>query len=481
MPELYYLLINFRIDNYKKSTKFRGMNAHKLLRTVRKGPSWVRGATAMVILLLPVQVTESYSQTEILRWKDGKPACVTLTFDDGSRNQFEIAVPILDELDMNGTFFINTGNFSGSRYYPSFVGRPIIEILEESASVPTGRSNLLERTSMIRYLREVRNLPEIREYDMYSIGSAIERGRYEQVYKTVDEICSLLRGTGDIYRVIPQDGPAGGSGRTSWEDLKVCADAGHEFACHSISHPHLSAMDRENILYELEGCKKDIEDHLGVKHTLSAECPFGIHDERVMEISYTLFPFLRNRAPEEYMDEILRSGSRVPGPTDKEYIQWQRGPLSDTPYSLMCSWVDTSICYNVWLVLVFHGIEGIGWEALPARTIEDYFNFIKSREDEVWVATFQDAYKYVTERMGSSISETKENDAINISLSSDLDKNIYDLPLSLKTRVPDDWKLVTLQCGNETRRLEVTGEGGSHYVMYSVKPDGRTLSLSKAL
>ena len=435
----------------------------------------------IIVLLQALHATESCSQTEILKWKDGKSACVTLTFDDGSRNQFKIAVPILDELDMDGTFFINTGIFAGSRYYPSFVGRPIMQILEESASTPTDRSNLLERTSMIQYLREVRNVPEIREYDMYSIGSAIERGRYEQVYKTVDEICSLLRATGGTYQVTPQDGPAGGSGRIGWEDLKACADSGHEFACHTISHPHLSAMDRENILYELEGCTKDIEEHLGIKHTLSAECPFGIHDERVMEISYTLFPFLRNRAPDEYMDEILRSGSRAPGPTDKEYIHWQRGPLSDTPYSLMCSWIDTSICYNVWLVLVFHGIEGIGWEALPARTIEDYFNFIKSREDEVWVATFQDAYKYIRERMGSSISETKGTNVISISLTSELDKQIYDLPLSLKTIVPGDWKMVEMKCGNESRQLEVTEEGGLHYVLYSVYPDGQPLSLSKAL
>ena len=64
-----------------------------------------------------------YSQTEILKWKDGKSSCVSITFDDGSRNQFEIAMPVLDKLGFPATFFINTGNFYGSKYHPTFTGR----------------------------------------------------------------------------------------------------------------------------------------------------------------------------------------------------------------------------------------------------------------------------------------------------------------------------------------------------------------------
>lgn len=35
-----------------------------------------------------------FSQTQILKWQDGKEGCVTLTCDDGSENQFRIAVPL---------------------------------------------------------------------------------------------------------------------------------------------------------------------------------------------------------------------------------------------------------------------------------------------------------------------------------------------------------------------------------------------------
>jgi peptidoglycan/xylan/chitin deacetylase (PgdA/CDA1 family) len=423
---------------------------------------------------------DMYSQTEILKWKDGKASCVSITFDDGSRNQFKIAIPILDNLELPATFFINTGNFSGSKFHPSFIGRPLMEILKESETIPANHSNVFERTSMIRYLRDIQNVPEIRTFDMYRIGNNIENERYEEVYKTVNEICDILRKSNKVFEVsslIRENGQES----TTWEDLKNYSEKGHEFACHTISHPQLSNLDEKNIFYELGNGKADIEDHLGYKHTLSVECPYGTHDERVINIASQIFPFMRNSAPENYIDEILRSSSRLPGNTDKEYNQWQRGALSGTPYQVMTSWIDTSIHYNIWLVLVFHGIEGIGWEALSTETIQNYFNFIKGKEGNIWVATFQDAYKYIRERMNSTLSESKDDNTIIIELKNDLDKTIYDIPLTLKTKISKDWNVVQFQQGETLEVINSIANGDHNYLIYNVIPDSEPIRLSKGL
>jgi peptidoglycan/xylan/chitin deacetylase (PgdA/CDA1 family) len=432
-----------------------------------------------IIILFLLTTADLYSQTEILKWKDGKSACVSITYDDGTRNQFKIAVPIMDELGFPGTFFINTGYFYGSKYYPTFVGRPIMEILKESETVPTSQANIFERTSMIRYLRDISNVPEINAYDMQRIGSSLERGRYERVYTTVDEICDTLRKTNRTYEAVPIRLSAG-KDSTTWEELIEFSKKGHEFACHTISHAHLSNLDKENILYELVKCTEDIEDHLGFRHTLSVECPYGTHDERVLNIASPLFPFMRNSSPEDYIDEILRGSSRMPGKTDKEYIQWQRGPLSGTPYSNMTSWIDTSIQYNVWLVLVFHGIEGIGWEALSAGTIQNYFNYMKSKEEDIWVATFQDGYKYIRERMNSKVNESVDKGIIVVEVSNELDKKIYDLPLTLRTEIPEDWDSVQFQHGSSIKVINSIAEGETRYVIYDIMPDSAPVRLSKA-
>ena len=85
-------------------------------------------------------------QSEVTKWQDGKDACISITYDDSSINQFRVAIPLMNERGLPGTFFIITGDIDGSKYQPAFIGRPIKEILRESEKTPTTKENMLERT-----------------------------------------------------------------------------------------------------------------------------------------------------------------------------------------------------------------------------------------------------------------------------------------------------------------------------------------------
>ena len=98
----------------------------------------------VIIHLLTQSVT---GQTEIAKWQNGKKGAVSITYDDGSINQFVKAVPIMNELNLPGTFFIITGNLPGSKYKAKFIGRPVKEIIEESKTVPTNKDNFYERAA----------------------------------------------------------------------------------------------------------------------------------------------------------------------------------------------------------------------------------------------------------------------------------------------------------------------------------------------
>ncbi|MBP1768375.1 MAG: polysaccharide deacetylase family protein [Candidatus Aminicenantes bacterium] len=114
--------------------------------------------------------------------------------------------------------------------------------------------------------------------------------------------------------------------------------------------------------------------HLGPKHTFTIECPYGTEDERVVRYALARYPASRNRLPEPFLEEFNRWNDRYPGISLKEYVQWQRGVLTATPMSLMKSWVDTIARHeNIWLVLVFHGIDGIGWEPKTGAELKEYF------------------------------------------------------------------------------------------------------------
>src|SRR6516225_12120469 len=90
--------------------------------------------------------------TEITKWQYGKTAAISLTYDDGSINQFRVAVPIVDRFGFPATFFIITGQIPGSQYHGTFVGRPTKTIIEETAKTPTNKDNFFERASAIPYL-----------------------------------------------------------------------------------------------------------------------------------------------------------------------------------------------------------------------------------------------------------------------------------------------------------------------------------------
>ncbi|MBA4055780.1 MAG: polysaccharide deacetylase, partial [Marivirga sp.] len=204
----------------------------------------------------------------------------------------------------------------------------------------------------------------------------------------------------------------------------------------------------------------------------SAEGPYGTENERAVEYILKLYPASRNRMPEPYLEELNRWNKMNPGTSTKEYVQWQRGATTKTPLPLMKSWVDTvATNENNWLVLVFHGVDGIGYEALPHELLEDYFKYIKQKENDIWVATFGDVTKYMRERMSATIKQTTTGSKITIELKHPLDQTDYNLPLTLKTYVPRQWKTARVEQGSTSETIKVKTDKGGSFLQYQALPN----------
>ncbi|HWB94067.1 MAG TPA: polysaccharide deacetylase family protein [Puia sp.] len=404
--------------------------------------------------------------TTVTEWQDGKNGAISITYDDASRHQFTRALPLMQRLKLPATFFVITGPITGSRYHGKFVGRPVQEIIKESATVPTDEHNFLERCSAAGYLGFQGTI----SYHTRA-GGLYSSGKKQQAYHLMDSLYAKVR-HGDFkrgYEPCPEYKEAIGS---SWDDFRKDAADGYEIASHSITHATMPGMDEANIRYELEKSKEEIKDQLGDKYTFSAEVPYGYEDERVMQIAYKIYPALRNRMPEPFLKEIDRASKMPPHPAGKDYVQWQRGPLHKTPLSLMESWVDTA-CANkdTWLVLVFHGIDSLGWEWTPIPKLEEYFKYIKARQENLWVATFGDATRYMREREHAKINAENKNGTIVVSLTHSLDPTMYDLPLTLKTYIPRQWKKVTVTQGSAKQQPAVRHDAQGAYILYQLKPN----------
>ncbi len=426
----------------------------------------------MLALLFLLSGYPVLAQTEISKWKDDKKGAVSITYDDGSVNQFRKALPLMNRLQIPATFYIITGQIPGSKYQGRFTGRPVKTIIEETAKIPTNKDNFYERASAAGFLGYIGTL----EYHT-NAGARIDAGRPEEAYLIMDDLYKKVRG-GEFKEGHQSNNEVNDAKGISWDDIRSFAAQGHEFASHTVTHARLAALDEVNMLYELEKSREDILNQLGEKYTFSAEAPYGTENERVMEYAHKVYPALRNRMPEPFLEELNRSSRKQPGALDKEYVQWQRGATTKTPYPLMKSWVDTTALNdNIWLVLVIHGVDGIGWEALSSKMLDEYFQHIKSKEKDLWVATFADVTKYIRERMNASVKSKESKNKISVSLSHTLDKNMYNLPLTLKTYIPSAWNEAEVRQGNVNTRIRPELDKKGKYVLYQAVPNSGEIVL----
>jgi len=443
---------------------------------MKNSGSELRLATGTAFLLVFILITgcnQPVGQTEITKWQFGSNGAVSVTYDDGSINQFRKALPIMNRLNMPGTFFINTGSIPGSTYQGKFIGRPVSEIMKEARSVPTGKENFFERASAARYL----GYRGTGDY-FTRAGAQMDADKPEEAYKIIDELYKKVN-NGEFQKLSERKRDEERNDVLTWEMIKEYASQGHEFASHMVTHPYVAALDEANLMYELEKSRDEILDKLGPRYTFSAECPYGSENERAMEYAHKIYPALRNRMPEPFLEELNRSSRKSAVNPGMEYVQWQRGATTKTPLPMMKAWVDTTANQqNIWLVLVIHGVDGIGWEALTSESVDEYFRYIKSKENKLWVATFGDAAKYMRERMNATVKTSEKDGKVVIDLTHSLDKSMYDLPLTLKSYVKRSWKEVSVKQGDDVKTLKTEKDETGTYVMYQAKPNSSGIEIS---
>ncbi|MDB4900920.1 MAG: Gellan lyase precursor [Mucilaginibacter sp.] len=412
-------------------------------------------------------------QTVITEWQYDKTGAVSITYDDGSINQFKYALPVMERLKVPATFFVITGGMPGSKYHGKFIGRPVKEIIAESATITTNEQNFFERCSAAGYLGYIGTIT----YHTKSAG-LYSSGKKEQAYKLIDELYQKVR-NGDFkpgYQ--PCDEVLQEKGST-WDDFRRYAAEGYEIASHSITHAGMPGLDSVNIVYELGKSKEEIKNQMGASYTFSAEVPYGYEDERVMQIAYKIYPALRNRMPEPWLKEIDRPSKKTPGNPDKDYIQWQREINTRAPLPVMKSWVDTTVArHDTWLVLVIHGVDGLGYEARPSTMLDEYFQYIKNRDNKLWIATFRDVTKYMRERESAKVQDSQRGKKIFVTITQPLDKTMYNIPLTIKTYVSSEWKKVSVQQGKHKELVKTAYDEKGTYVLYQAHPDGTDLILS---
>ncbi len=192
----------------------------------------------------------------------GKRPLAAITFDDGYRDNFEHAVPVLDGLGLKATFFVVSG-LIGSTESPWYdrLGRAVARLI---------RSGRLDEG----LARAGRLLDGATERSSGGVVQAAKRLAPEARKSLVAQMESLA-GVDDAEREVDLI--------MGWQELTQLARAGHEIGSHTVSHEILPALDDQVVEREIRESKESLERKLGV--TVRSFCyPNGDFDQRCLRV-----------------------------------------------------------------------------------------------------------------------------------------------------------------------------------------------------
>ena len=114
----------------------------------------------------------------------------------------------------------------------------------------------------------------------------------------------------------------------------------------------------------------------------------------------------------------------------------------------------------------------IGGPALAWRLpfLGGFLDYVKEREDKIWVGTFREVAAYVAERDAVRLEQTVKGNRISVTPSLDLDPELYNMPLTMKVEGVSGVK--AKQGG---KRLTVVYRDGS--AIFDFDPYGGTIRL----
>lgn len=192
---------------------------------------------------------------------------VSITFDDGYLDNYDVALPILRELELQATLFVATGDLGSAQML--WWDRVIFAIHQASAASLDLRGFEIPGCD-----RPIALSPQHKKQALESLLNGLWAASYSSCINAVGEVERQLGVSGDS-KWAPRMGP---------EQLRAFSNEGMEIGAHSINHHDMSDLDEASLQHELREPKRALEALLDVPVTGLAY-PAGRYSDAVIAAS----------------------------------------------------------------------------------------------------------------------------------------------------------------------------------------------------
>lgn len=247
-----------------------------------------------------------------------------------------------------------------------------------------------------------------------------------------------------------------------WADFQILHDLGHDIQSHTVSHlrdDNLSIHDEygNSIIY--------IENN--------------INGAKVQTLSYPGLPGNDQQVAAEYYIGARGAATKINTKTPVNHMEIKviekiNLTNSSQGFTYLPNMLNKdSMYYKGWYCTLFHGVSS------PYDVITDCLNYVTDPENDIWVGTFTEVIKYVRERDNAVITSSILDNQIRLNLSDDFENDKFDMPLTIKVKINNQWNEVSLNPVQAVINEKIVEYNNEKYLILSIKPDSGKIIISE--
>ncbi|MDF3128876.1 polysaccharide deacetylase family protein [Kiritimatiellaeota bacterium B1221] len=248
----------------------------------------------------------------------------------------------------------------------------------------------------------------------------------------------------------------------TWEGFRALAEAGHSIQSHSANHLNQADGQWPGIDWEYAASKKALEENIPDHHILALAYPGGknsdLNDREVAAQYYITARGTRGTPnPANQIDYLQTNSAKISRP----YIDAILEGTSDV------KWLSGGQYKRAWLSAHFHGVTG---EAIEKT--ETDLRYLASRKKDLWIAPFLEVARYGQQRDTHTITLNENTESrIRYTLTDQMRDEFYDLPLTVKIKLPASWNRARAKQGDKLLEVETVEHEGQKYALIPAVPD----------
>lgn len=240
------------------------------------------------------------------------------------------------------------------------------------------------------------------------------------------------------------DGTNGTSCMT-WEQLREMAADGQEITSHGWEHQAVTRLSGKDLQHEIAANDSAIEKNIGLR-PVTFVYPYNSKSDET--VAYC---------------EQGRVGSRT----------FQLSLGSKRSEAFLHAYIDSLITKREWGVTMTHGIAQGYDHFRDPQVLWDFMDYVCSRQDQLWTATFRDVAAYRKEVANTTLKIKQTKDGLTVTPVCRLSSALFNHPLTLLVDLP------IVSASQNGRALTIDRKGAT--AMINIDPHGGKVSLKTGL